>query len=70
MSDRPVIQPSSEPSRPIAGAGLAQAHPFTVDVDRRKRIDDYIDYFGNHALSSQLAAHPTLRESIGPKSNS
>ena len=45
------------PRRPLArvGAGLfrritvleiARAHLFDVDVDRKKRIDDAIDYFG------------------------
>lgn len=67
MSDQPVIQRSSEPSRPIARAVLARAHPLAVDVDRRKRIDDYIDYFGNDALSSQPAAHPTLSQKYWTK---
>ena len=67
MPDRPVIQRSSEPSSPIVRAGLAKAHPPAVGVDRRKRIDDYIDYFGNGALSSQPAARHLRRRGPIPR---
>jgi hypothetical protein len=56
MSNRPVIQRSSEPPGPTAGGGLAPADRLAGDADRRKRIDDYIDYFGDAALHTTARA--------------
>ena len=47
MSRRPVTPRSTEPSSPRARGGIAPARPFDVDVDRPKRIDHLIDYFGS-----------------------
>jgi hypothetical protein len=43
---RPVMPRSTEPSPQGASAGSSPAHRFAVDVDRPKRIDHFIDYFG------------------------
>jgi hypothetical protein len=34
------------PRRPLASIEIVRARLFDVDVDRKKRIDDAIDYFG------------------------
>jgi hypothetical protein len=38
---------SVERSRRAAGSELVREHLLRIDSDRPKRIDDYIDYFGN-----------------------
>ncbi len=45
MSRRPVT-PRSTDLPQSASAASAPAHRFAVDVDRPKRIDLFIDYFG------------------------
>lgn len=37
---------SPEQARPNASAAIARAHLLDIEVDRPKRIDQYIDYFG------------------------
>jgi hypothetical protein len=46
MSRRPVRHPSAEQTTPSTSA---RALLFDIDVDRHKRIDRYIDYFGSGA---------------------
>lgn len=47
------------PVRLSAGATLVHAHLFEVDIDRRKPIDRYIDYFGGGGAGHTVAtAHP------------
>jgi hypothetical protein len=46
MSHRPSARVSPEPTgRNTSGAG-ARAHLLDVELERPKRIDRYIDYFG------------------------
>ena len=46
MPRRPLAHVGAELSRRITALEIARAQLFDVDVDRRKRIDDAIDYFG------------------------
>ena len=45
-ASRPLAHVGAELSRRITALEIARAQLFDVDVDRRKRIDDAIDYFG------------------------
>jgi hypothetical protein len=49
MSRQPVTHLSARLSTPGASAGVTRALLFGVDIDRDKRIDRYIDYFGGGA---------------------
>jgi hypothetical protein len=46
MPRRPLALVGAETSERIAAIQIARAQLFDVDVDRKKRIDDAIDYFG------------------------
>jgi len=46
MPRRPLSLVGAESSERIAAIQIARAQLFDVDVDRKKRIDDAIDYFG------------------------
>jgi hypothetical protein len=46
MPRRPLALVGAEMSGRIAAIQIARAQLFDVDVDRKKRIDDAIDYFG------------------------
>jgi hypothetical protein len=46
MPRRPLSLVGAESSERIAAMQIARAQLFDVDVDRKKRIDDAIDYFG------------------------
>ncbi len=46
MPRRPLAHVGAELSRRITAIEIARARLFDVDVDRKKRIDDAIDYFG------------------------
>jgi hypothetical protein len=46
MPRRPLSFIGAESSERIAAVQMARAQLFDVDVDRKKRIDDAIDYFG------------------------
>jgi hypothetical protein len=47
MSRRPSAPVSSEQARQDASAAIARAHLLDIEVDRPKRIDQYVDYFGS-----------------------
>jgi hypothetical protein len=46
MPRRPLAHVGAELSGRITAIQIARAQLFDVDVDRKKRIDDAIDYFG------------------------
>lgn len=46
MARRPLSFVGAESSERISVIQIARAQLFDVDVDRKKRIDDAIDYFG------------------------
>ena len=52
MSRRPVTPRSTDLSPQSVSAVSAPAHRFAVDVDRPKRIDLFIDYFGTGDVPS------------------
>ena len=65
MPRRPLAHADAEPSERITSIEMARAQLFDVDVDRKKRVDDAIDYFG----AGQRA--PTAQDDGGrPRSNS
>jgi len=51
MSRQPVTAVSPEETRRDASATTALAQLLDVDADRPKRIDQYLDYFGEAGLS-------------------
>lgn len=51
MSRQPNALGSPEQYRRSASAAIAHAHLLDVDVDRPKRIDQYLDYFGDGGKS-------------------
>jgi len=46
MSRQPSALVNPQQSRRNASAAIARAHLLDIDVDRPKRIDQYLDYFG------------------------
>jgi hypothetical protein len=64
MPRRPLAHADAEPSGRITSIEIARAQLFDVDVDRKKRIDDAIDYFG--AGHRALSAQDTRRETKEP----
>ena len=47
MSRRPLAHIDAGRSGPTTSAEIVRARLFDVDVNRKKRIDDAIDYFGD-----------------------
>ena len=47
MSRRPSAVVSSEEAKRNASAAIARALPLEIQVDRPRRIDQYLDYFGS-----------------------
>ncbi len=43
---QPLIHRSADQSPQSASVSIARTRLFIVDIDRKKRIDDFIDYFG------------------------
>lgn len=56
MSRRLVTDRSAEPSGRNAGAASARPHLFHVETGNLKRIDRYIDYFGDGARRPVVTA--------------
>lgn len=50
--------PMSEEVRPNVSVAIARALLLEIEVDRPKRIDQYLDYFGESAIFNQ----PSPRE--------
>ncbi len=50
MSRQPLIHRTAGQSTQSASVRTARTRLFVVDVDRKKRIDDSIDYFGNGSV--------------------
>ncbi len=50
MSRHPLIHRTTGQSTQSASVRTARTRLFVVDVDRKKRIDDSIDYFGNGSV--------------------
>jgi hypothetical protein len=46
MPRRPLAHVDAELPRRLTNIAIARAELFDVDVNRKKRIDDVIDYFG------------------------
>jgi hypothetical protein len=55
MPHRPVIAICSEQARGNTSAAIARAHLLDIEVDRPKRIDQYLDYFGSGGESGGSA---------------
>jgi len=60
MSHRPVTAVSPEEAGRNASAAIARAQLLDVDADRPKRIDQYLDYFGESDLSARLTPRDSL----------
>jgi hypothetical protein len=78
MPRRPLARAGVELSGRLTAIQLARAQLFDVDVDRKKRIDDAIDYFGagtspslgrmSGDSSRRIATSPqTLKMGTGPR---
>jgi hypothetical protein len=52
MSRRPLVRAGAESSGRITAIEIARAQLFDVEADRKKRIDDAIDYFGGGTSTS------------------
>ena len=52
MPQRPLARAGAESSGRITAIEIARAQLFDVDADRKKRIDDAIDYFGGGTSTS------------------
>ena len=57
MARRPPAHIDAELSGRITALEIARAQLFDVDVDRKKRIDDAIDYFGAGHQSRSSSSH-------------
>ena len=72
MARRPLSSVGAELSERITAIQIALAQLFDVDVDRKKRIDDAIDYFGTGRIAvarkgvRQLLPAGTARLTIIP----
>ena len=62
MSRPPVTAVSPDEAGPNASAAIARAQLLDVDADRPKRIDQYLDYFGESDLSARLAPRDSLHQ--------
>jgi hypothetical protein len=62
MPHRPVTAVSPEQARRNASAAIALAQLLPVEADRPKRIDQYLDFFGEHSLSARLAPRVSLHD--------
>lgn len=60
MSRRPSTFVSSEQAGGNVSAAIARAHLLDVELDRPKRIDRYIDYFGDGGRSDDPFKGPTV----------
>jgi hypothetical protein len=49
---------------PSASVSIARTRLFVVDVDRKKRIDDSIDYFGNGGMRRVVVIADPCGESL------
>ena len=60
MPQRPLAHVDADVSKRTTSIEIVRSQLFTVDVDRKKRIDDAIDYFGV-TPSPQAARRPSVR---------
>ena len=58
MSRRPSALGSPEQASPNSSATIARADLLTIEVDRPKQIDQYIDYFGDGGKGGQPESCP------------
>lgn len=66
MPRRPLAHVGAELSGRITAIQIARAQLFDVDVDRKKRIDDAIDYFGGgHINVARDPCGESLLDDIG-----
>jgi hypothetical protein len=64
MSRRPLTHLSADESRRSTSAASVRAHLFDVDVDRPKRIDHYIDYFGHGGARRPVVTSTSYGEGL------
>ena len=64
MSRQPLIHRSADQSTPSVSVSIARTRLFVVDVDRKKRIDDSIDYFGNGGVRRVVVMADPCGESL------
>jgi len=57
MPRRPLAPADAESSERSTRIEIARTQLFDVDVDRKKRIDDAIDYFGAGHQSRSSTSH-------------
>jgi hypothetical protein len=60
MPQRPLANVDADVSKRTTSIELMRSQLFAVDVDRKKRIDDAIDYFGA-TPSTQAAPRPSVQ---------
>ena len=64
MSRQALIHRSADQSPQSAIVSIARTRLFVVDVDRKKRIDDSIDYFGNGGVRRVVVMADPCGESL------
>ena len=67
MARRPLSFVGAESSERITAIQIALAQLLDVDVDRKKRIDDAIDYFGTGRIA--VARKGVRRVPVAPESS-
>lgn len=65
MPRRPLAHVGAEVSGRITAIEIAHARLYDVDVDRKKRIDDAIDYFGGGTSTSPGKESANISRSAG-----
>ena len=69
MPRRRLAHVDAELSKRSTSLEIARAQLFDVDVDRKKRIDDAIDYFGTgHISVARDTCGESLLEGLGDES--
>jgi hypothetical protein len=58
MPRRPLVLVGAESSGRITAIEVARAQLFNVDADRKRRIDDAIDYFGGGRVRGERRRRP------------
>ncbi len=66
MSRHAVPHVSTDRSRRSVSAGRMRARVFDIDVNRPKRIDRFIDYFGSGGARRPVVASDLRGESVRP----
>lgn len=68
MSRRPSVLVSSEQAGRNVSAAIPRAHLLDTELDRPKRIDQYIDYFGGDGRGGGISrGEPRGTRPAGPE---